>query len=437
MVDRYIFSHLVALTKEIKLQEPPDNTGLMSQFMAGRQSPFTFSGGIGLTWWHTRKAIELANTIAALSISKYDSLKNGDRDKLSDVVMGTFPKICLDQDLFNGDDIFLQRKKNLFDARIILDVNSFISVLWERVFVELENSIYKWCFVYPVPRIFSESFNLGYDGISIISKSDTAAWLELIRKYPSVELLNQATGAFRDNRPPSFRNLQYDIYLICKCEGTSSGAKFNAGLKFKRFISVLFSVFQKSSKNFLTKSAAHPYKVCLQFAHKDSTGNTGYVFSEIGEILPYYISDYRIDQEVIDSTKKWYESYSNSDNLYRNKAKKSAHFINHGMNSDDIESFINYFISLDALFGKRGDVERLILEGVQLTTSDDNWRQRAEWLFDLRSELVHGGSRNATEWNKYDRYVNHFKSTPESDVKKLAFICLIKAFQTLPQLAAL
>ena len=159
--------------------------------------------------------------------------------------------------------------------------------------------------------------------------------------------------------------------------------------------------------------------------------NSIYVFSEIGELLPYYISDYTIDQEVIDSTKTWYGNYSNSESVHRNKAKKAAHFINRGMNSDNIESFINYFISLDALFGKRGDVERLILEGVQLSTSDDNWRQRAEWLFDLRSELVHGGSRNVTEWNKYDRYVNHFKITPESDVKKLAFICLSQAFDVL------
>ena len=436
MIDRYIFSHLVALTKEIKLLEPPNDIGLMIQFVAGRQPLLNFGSGIGLTWWHTRKAIELAKTIATLSISKYDSLKNGDLCRLSDVVMGTLQKICLDQDLFNGDDVFLQRKETLFDARSILDVRKFISILWERVFVELENSIYKWCFIYPVPRISSKSFNLGYDGISIIRKSDTVAFSGLIDEYPSIELLNQATGSFNENKKSSFSNLNYDLYCMCKCEGTSIGAKFNASLKIKMFFSVLFAVFQKSSKNILIKSAEPPYKVCLQFAHKDSKSNTGCIFSEIGELIPYYISDYTIDQEVIDSTKKWYDDYSNSESIYCNKAKKAAHFINHGMNSDDIESFINYFISLDALFGKRGDVERLILEGVQLSTLDDNWRQRAKFLFDLRSELVHGGSRYASEWNKYDRYVNHFKSTPESDVKKLAFICLIKAFDVLPKLAA-
>ena len=67
MIDRYIFNHLVALTKEIKLHEPPNNTGLKSQFIAGRQPQFDFGGGIGLTWWHTRKALELAKAIASLS----------------------------------------------------------------------------------------------------------------------------------------------------------------------------------------------------------------------------------------------------------------------------------------------------------------------------------------------------------------------------------
>ena len=212
MIDRYIFSHLVALTKEIKLFEPPNDIGLMTQFIAGRQPHLNFGSGIGLTWWHTRKAIELAKTIATLSISKYDSLKNGDLCRLSDVVMGTLQKNCLDQDLFNGDDVFLQRKETLFEARSILDVRKFISILWERVFVELENSICKWCFIYPVPRISSKSFNLGYDGISIICKSDTVAFSGLIDEYPSIELLNQDTGSFNENKNSSFSNLNYDLY---------------------------------------------------------------------------------------------------------------------------------------------------------------------------------------------------------------------------------
>ncbi len=122
MVDRYIFNHLAALTKEIKLHEPSNNKGVKSQFIAGRQPQFVFGGGIGLTWWRTTKAVELSKAIASLSITKHDPLKNGDIEKLSDVVMETFQKICLDQDLFSGDDIFLQRKENLFEARVISDV---------------------------------------------------------------------------------------------------------------------------------------------------------------------------------------------------------------------------------------------------------------------------------------------------------------------------
>ncbi len=105
---------------------------------------------------------------------------------------------------------------------------------------------------------------------------------------------------------------------------------------------------------------------------------------------------------------------------------KSAHFINNAMNSEGIDAFIHYFISLDALFGERGDVERLIIQGVSNCTSDPLWTQKTEWLYRLRSELVHGGVRYEKEWKDFDRYVNHFGTYPKNDVMDLAFFCVLK-----------
>ncbi len=194
-------------------------------------------------------------------------------------------------------------------------------------------------------------------------------------------------------------------------------------------MSVLFSVFHEEERYYLLKSGGQKYKVSAQFSHKESNNITGYIVSEIGELLPNYIKDYIISTETISQLQKWYELYSNLNSEHKNRLEKSAHFINHGMNSGGIESFINYFIALDALFGRRGDVERLILEGVMASTMDDVWRHKSEWLFELRSELVHGGSRYVAEWEKYERYQNHFKTKPENDVEKLAFICLLYNFR--------
>lgn len=429
MLDRRISGQLIALTKEIKLTKPNNGECYMSQFIAGNQSPFAFSGGIEVTWWHTQKAVDLAKAIASISISKYESLKQGDTEEIAKSIKNTFMRICLDEDLFVGDDIFLRRKENLFEARAISDIPIFSEVLWGKIYLNMKATISHWCFIYPIPRILSESFELEYDDLSVVKPDDTVAWKLLAEEYPSVIEFINYDSTFKDHQVSTFRKFDHGAYLVCKCEGTSNGAKLNASLIFKRFLSVLFSVFHKEERYCLLKSGGQKYKVSAQFSHKESENITGHIVSHIGEILPNYIKDYTINIEVISQLEKWYKSYSNLNSENKNRLEKSAHFINHGMNSEGIESFINYFIALDALFGRRGDVERLILEGVMESTMDNVWEHKAKWLFELRSELVHGGSRYVAEWEKYEQYQKHFKTKPENDVEKLAFICLLYNFR--------
>ena len=92
--------------------------------------------------------------------------------------------------------------------------------------------------------------------------------------------------------------------------------------------------------------------------------SSGSILSSIGELMPYYISDVVLEDDIIMHLKSWYQALSNADVELANRVKKSAHFINNAMTSKDIESFINYFISLDALFGIKGDVERSIKEEI-------------------------------------------------------------------------
>ncbi len=425
MVDRRISRQLIALTKEIKLTKPNNGECYISKFIAGNQSRFVFSEEIVVTWWRTQKAVDLAKAIASIAISKYGSLKHGDTEEIAKSIESTFMRICLDKDLFVGDDIFLRRKGNLFEARAISDIPNFSEVLWGEIYLNMKATICHWCFIYPIPRIFSESFELEYDNLSIVKSDDTVAWRLLAKDYPSVIEFINFDGTFRDHQVSIFRKFDRGAYLVCKCEGTSNGAKLNASLTFKRFLSVLFSVFHKEERYCLLKSGGKKYKVSAQFSHKDSKNITGYIVSHIGELLPSYIKDYIINTEVISQLQEWYKSYSNLDIESKNRLEKSAHFINHGMNSEGIDSFINYFIALDALFGKRGNVERSILAGIMVSTMDNVWQEKAAWLFELRSELVHGGSRYVAEWEKYERYQKHFKTKPENDVEKLAFICLL------------
>lgn len=88
---------------------------------------------------------------------------------------------------------------------------------------------------------------------------------------------------------------------------------------------------------------------------------------------------------------------------------------------------MNYFITLDALFGQQGSVETSILEGVKDLNLDPPFVEKARWLFDLRNEIVHGGSRYISEWPKYVRYIQHFGSKPTTDVQRLAQLAVLGA----------
>ena len=171
MHDKRILGLLIALTKEIKLIKPLKVRGYEEKFIAGNESPFIFAGGIGIDWWYTDKGFKLCNSIASMSVEKYEQLKDGDKDKLSEVIKDAFRAICLNAEYFNSNDVFLKRKRCLFDARAINDVDIFSNHLWSYLLNNMGNSIGYWFFVYPLPRLITESFELVHDKISLIKKN--------------------------------------------------------------------------------------------------------------------------------------------------------------------------------------------------------------------------------------------------------------------------
>ena len=107
--------------------------------------------------------------------------------------------------------------------------------------------------------------------------------------------------------------------------------------------------------------------------------------------------------------------------------------VNYGITADDLERFLHFFIALDALFGEMGKVEETIINGIKRTfPGDSKWLERAEMLFDLRSELVHGGSSFIDDWKSLDHYRRHFQSHPLTDVGTAAMTALRNYFNFVP-----
>lgn len=421
-----IAGQIVALTKTIWLTEPTIEPGYIAQFMVGRQNKFSFSGGFGLSWWLTKSSFKTIENIASMIVESVTEFSDCDLDSVEQTIQNTLKETCVDKHIFSPDDVCFGRKGTLFECRQSIGVDEFGLLILSEILENLRNEISKRCTVYVAPRISGPSFIVENAGLSVIAKTDEVAWQVFVQKGYQTNGWNPLTGDFAASEKTAFSRLQYDYLFVCEERGTQKGSRFSSLMKLRRLFSILFATVGKRTSYRLIKSAANPYCLCLQFP--DATVRDATIsMSELGALVPYYISDHRVLPEDIDEIQKWFDALSRLNHESASRIEKCAHFINRGMNTDDIESYVNYFVALDALFGERGAVEASILNGIGKLGLGQSIQERATWLFDLRNELVHGGSRYINEWPKYHRYYRHFDSRPDQDIAKLSFSALSRA----------
>lgn len=426
-----IQAQVARLMRSIRLTPDTENKIPGAQFFAGRGKPFSFSGGMGLAWWYSPDTFSAIDAVTALVIETEQEFKDCDTESVNNVVTSTLQRICLDSPLFNGDDVVFRRKANLFECRGAVSVIDFTKTILDEIKHNLRSVIGKRCTTYPLSRFRGPSFSLPAEGLHLLSCNDDVTWKRFL-----------AEGYIFDGWTPSFPftagdrfsfngGFEFNYILIAEDYGTQNGAKFASSLKFRMFISILFAHASESSQYGYNKSMAQPFTNCIQFPH-ESTPDGLIVLSDCGALSPFYASDIIITEDLTKKVEKWYQSLQECPNEYKQRIKKSANFFNRAMNSDDIESYINYFIALDALFGQRGSVESSIVAGVANLALDEKFTEKTTWLFDLRNELVHGGSRYISEWPKYQRYTKHFGTKPLNDLKELAQKAIVKAPSILP-----
>ncbi len=416
-MSKKIAGQIVALTKSIFLKCPDNEEGYESQFLTGKNGFKPFAGGVGISWWCTKPTFKLIERISFMIVKEFDEFTACDPESIQDIITSTLQENCLEAQFFNGDDVFFKRKDTLFLCKPPENVDIWSSLLLQKILKSIREQISRWCTCYVAPRIGGESFSVSLESIHAINKADKKAWDSIVKGKYETNNFDPVTGTFNDGKLIPFGNCNYSYIFVCEENGTSDGSKFDASLKLKKFFSVIFCILSRSCQRPLTKSAAEPYSYCIQFPDREPLPLS---ISSIGNLLPYYINDRVLSSGDISRIKLWYEAEALLDEDGKNRMENCAHFINHAMNSDDIESYINYFIALDALFGDRGNVERSIEEGINSLRLNEKRKERISWLFDLRNELVHGGSRHIKEWPKYYRYYRHFESDPLVDIEKFA-----------------
>jgi len=173
------------------------------------------------------------------------------------------------------------------------------------------------------------------------------------------------------------------------------------------------------------ESMAEPNDYAVIFSKRCTT--KGLVSRSCGPLLHSVLGEYKISEAALLRAQKWLTKKESSPSESRLRATMAARWVNHAASSRDPGKFLFFFFALDALFGERFQVETKIVDGVAAIMSAI-WGQKCEWLFDLRSELVHGGAVSIDDWIRADPYRDHFQSKPAEDIETLAATCLMEFF---------
>jgi hypothetical protein len=422
-----ITQKLLDLTKQVHLQEPQTQSSHPINFFAGKRPFSPLENSFGTEWWLTQHGCDCCEDIANMAISYDPQLRGGDRESFCKIIDKSLQENANNNKIFNVNKIFFKQASNLLEARAVDNIEEFVSRLWSEIRENLVKSITDWLILYPLHRVKSQSFVLKFDGISLLSSSDADRWQELSSHYSDAKYWNPLFGTWTEGMDRgSFKDFQLvPTWLVCEVSGTALGSKKLAARQMRTFLAVLFSYLENRVSHLLYKSGADKVFYSIQFPKDATQVGCGYVRDSIGNLLPPLLEAIDVQSETLSKVQDWYVQRASSPDSVKKRATTASHFIHYGIIHDDLERFLHFFFALDALFGERGDVERLIIDGVKQTFPiDTTWEKRVKKLFNLRSELVHGGSSEIIDWEGLESYRRHFKSEPLEDVKTAAMTAL-------------
>jgi hypothetical protein len=344
-------------------------------------------------------------------------LKGGSRDSLCEVIINTLKENAFNHDLFLSNQMFHGNVSTLFEARNC-EVQEFAERLWAKIAHDLSASLSNWLVIFPLVRVKPISGTLGDQGLSILSPFDKAKWTQLSNRYKINPDWDPTIGGTEKANLKYFLKNHPFTWLACEVTaGTMDAGRELAGRRMRMFIAAVFAVLYRKEKRILNKSMMHVTSYSIQFPAEGSAEGRTEIMAPIGELFPPLLSEVELSNEDLDDLKNWYGRVRSSSIGIQTRVSAAAQFTNYAIVAEGLERFVHFFISLDALFGERGKVEKTITNGLKhIYQTESNWDYRAPKLFDLRSSLVHGAYASIDEWDELPAYRRHTASDPLQDV---------------------
>lgn len=333
---------ILALLKEYHWREVPDSFD--HQFFTGgdRWRPFS---GIGLTWWRTRRAFDVRAELANMLVSARPEL-GLDAESVDKLIEDVLTQNATNRELFKPDSfmaggtLFNSRKSTPAELAATL-----LPLIWEAA----AESVHQWLVIVPSPRIHSASFDIGFDGLSVLAAGDDAAWQQISADFASGRRWNSRTGHGDPRDASIMAPLRADTWLICRVNGTSSGARVRGRERMRTWLALMFCALHLQRVDVLTRSAATNSPWGLIFP--ETSSHSGYIHTEIGNLIPAGADDISLNPEIIATARQWYRSRSGMSAEASKRATVASQFVHFALIAGGLEQFIHFFIALDAMFG--------------------------------------------------------------------------------------
>lgn len=400
----------LSLLREIRLGSQPED-GRKTSFIAVDLHPFAPS--LTVTWWRTPRGVRSAKLLAA---SYLERAERGHHELMHvvDLIHNTLQAHCLDAKLFAG--VLDAREGSLFDRLAVAETEA-VDRLHAAMEAQLLGDSGRWIAIHPLYRIVGASVDLGFANLRIVRPGDEAYWRALNDGRVLAEwspLSGHLTGS-----TIGFREGLFHAWLVGDYQGSKEGVRQRYKRDAQQAMAAVYAFWSEDRRRHRVAQEAQEHCLLLQ----DGPLRSGYELSGLGLIYPCYGDENEVAL-LAPRIRAWNLSRAALPADAAQRIGNALCFVNLAMGSDDIAYYLHYFIALDALFGVRGKVEESIVEGVRRVSALPAAADKAAWLFDLRNELVHGGSRNVHEWPRYPDYLRHFDSEPERDIEAIALDCL-------------
>lgn len=425
-MDNKMYGQIIALFKNLMLNQSNDTIHRTTSILSLPQQGLTeFHRIQAREIWFTSKTEEhLKILVKYLNILNETRLicKDVPKKELEELILSTLSTEAFRCNYFSADSIMFKHDTSLLECRLIDDKITFAKEFFKDVIKKLKSKQTNWLNIIPLIKIKLNSFELEYDGITIIKRCDKEFWNNFTKNYSICTNYDICSL----NIQGTVTSLYNDIVVLCKNFGSQKYAKLDAELKLKKFISILFSFISIENDYKFFKSEYTEKTWCIQLPLNSVGNNIQGSYSS--NLLPCYIKDYIEDNVNINNIQEYYKLLETKSDIIKNRVLAATTYINQAMNSlNETDIFLNYYISLDALFGIEFRVEESIKKGVELLIEDTILKEKATLLYKLRNDLVHGGSRYIEEWSEFENYYHKFKNNDIlTDIEKLAFECLNK-----------